>query len=146
MKKCYLDANVLISFINEESLFYQKTKVLLFNLRKEDFQLRLSTLTIDETLYALKKHFLLKKCQKETLYLSLKKFLKQILSLPTLNIINPLVDKKLQIEVVNLMQKYNFSPRDAYHLFTAITNDIDCLATFDKDFERIKEVKVVGLE
>lgn len=145
MKKCYLDANVLISFINEESLFYQKTKILLFNLRKEDFQFRLSALTIDETLHALKKYFLSKKYQPATLFLSLKKILKQILSLPNLDIINPPTDKQLQVEVINLMQKYNLSPRDAFHLFTVIANDIDCLATFDEDFSQVKEVEIIGL-
>lgn len=142
----YLDVNILVYFLNKESSFNKKAEILLSQAIDEDITLVVSPLTLDEFLHALQKIFLQQKIDSKIIWKNLDKSLDSVLSLPNLDIVSPSLGKEKQKEVLFLMKKYNLLPRDAYHLFTVITNDIDCLATFDKDFSKVKEVKVVGLE
>jgi len=41
------------------------------------------------------------------------------------------------------MEKYDLCPRDAYHLLTMIYNKIDSFATFDTDFNKVFEDKLI---
>ena len=46
-------------------------------------------------------------------------------------------DKDHLPEIMRLMRKYNLKPRDAYHLLTMLENEIEYIATYDKDFDKV---------
>jgi len=58
-------------------------------------------------------------------------------------LVNSPTGLKDQIKVVEYMEKYNLCPRDAYHLLTMIYNKIDSFATFDTDFNKVFEDKLI---
>lgn len=142
MKKCYLDANVLICYKNEESLLFEEAKELITSLIEDSYKIYLSPLVLDEFLHPIQ--FLLKKKKIKKIYPVLKKALKDILSLPNLEIVNPPLEKAAQLRVVSLMKKFNLKARDAYHLLAMQENHIPSFATFDNDFKIVFEKKVVG--
>lgn len=141
MKKCYLDSNVLIYFKNEDSPQHQIVSELLVNLRKQGFLIHISSLVLDEFLYAMK--FILKRKKNENLYIHLEQALRDILDIPAMQIIHPSEDKKAHLEVVRYMEKYYLSPRDAYHLLTMQGNGIESFATFDTDFKKVFAAKIL---
>jgi len=144
MKKCYLDSNVLINFKNVQSPFHQETKKLLTKLTNASWKLYISSLTLDEFLYQLRRIFLYQK--QKNIFQKLSLALKSILDLPRLTLINPSVSKKKHLEIVEYMKVYNLRPRDAYHFLTMKENKIKHLFTFDKDFKKvIKAGEIVSL-
>lgn len=143
-KKCYLDANVLVYLLNKKDKSHKRAAILLHSLILNNFDLYISSLVIDEVLYALRP-YMIKTYGQRLIWQKLEFILKHILQLPNLKLANPSIVLQEQMQVVNLMKKYNISPRDAYHLFIVLCNNIDSLATFDQDFSKVKEVEVVGL-
>lgn len=140
MKKCYLDANVLIHLKNKDSSEHDRALSLLITLIKEQFALYITPLIIDEFIHTM---FFLKRIKKLTGTIDLRNDLQELLDLPRLSIINPPVDKSSQLLVLDFMQKYKVRPRDAYHLLTMLSNSIDIFATFDKDFNKVFAAKIL---
>lgn len=143
IKTCYLDANTLIYFKNEDSPFYSKTLSLIEYLVDDNYHLFISSLAIDEFLYGFKFHLGNKKIKKKDIFISLNKALLEILALPNLELINPPTEKNLQLKVVEMMKEFNLFPRDAYHLLMMIENKIKFFATFDNDFENVFKKKII---
>jgi len=141
MKACYLDANVLIAFKNEESPFHSRSISLLENLLKKGYLLVVSPLVLDEFLYVVA--YLLKIKKEKNLYKKLNKNLKDILQL--VKVVNPPTSRKGQLKVVELMEKYNLHPRDAFHLLVILFAKIEACATFDKDFVEVEKKKLVRI-
>lgn len=134
MKKCYLDSNVLINFKNVQSPFHQETKELLTKLANASYKLYISSLTLDEFLYQLQQILLYQK--QRNIFPKLSLALKSILDLPRLNLVNPSVNKKKHLRIIDYMKNYGLRPRDAYHLLVMKENKIRHLATFDQDFKK----------
>ena len=123
---CYLDANILISFLQKDSPFHQKAKNLIRTIRTSQLSPTISPLCLDEFLY----NFPGSQTQK---FLAFKKILK----LPNLNIINPPTDPKGQIKILKITKKFRLGPRDSYHILTMKYNKIKYFATFDHDFDLV---------
>lgn len=134
MGKCYLDANVLIYFVQKKSPFHQKSLSVLTSIIKSKLKLIpvISPLCLDEFLY----HIHGKISQKTI-------DLKSILKIPNLAIVNPSVKPKDQMKVLRLMDKFKLRPRDAYHLLTMQSNKIKYFATFDNDFNSVFSASLV---
>lgn len=143
IKTCYLDANTLIYFKNEDSPFYSKTSILIEHLVIEDYRLFISSLVIDEFLYGFKFHLGNKKIKKKDIFISLNKALLEILALPNLELVNPPSGKNFQLKVIEMMKDFNLFPRDAYHLLMMIENKIKFFATFDDDFKEAFRKKII---
>lgn len=143
IKACYLDANTLIYFKNEDSPFYSKTLTLIEYLVNENYRLFILSLVIDEFLYGFKFHLGNKKIKKKDIFISLNKALLEILTLPNLALINPPSEKNLQLKVIEIMKDFNLFPRDSYHLLMMIENRIKFFATFDNDFENVFKKKII---
>ena len=143
MNKCYLDANILIYFKNEESPFFPQAKKIITTLVEKDFSLFVSPLTLDEFLHGLKLQLALKKVNPGVTFTLLSRSMKEIMELPSLTIINPPVSPQEQLQVVSFMQKFGLKPRDAYHLLTIQTHAITYFATLDNDFLKIFQKKIV---
>src|SRR3989337_1511556 len=108
MKKCYLDANVLIYAKNESALQHAKALKKLEMLAKNEFELYISPLIIDEFIHTL---LFLKSLNKKGFEINeLKQDLLELLDLPRINIINPPIDQKSQFLVLEFMQKYSLGP------------------------------------
>ena len=143
MKKCYLDANALVYFCNRQSAKHQQTVALLTRLMREEYNLYISPLCIDEFLHSLKQLFFQNKSMEE-IWEQLNYALEGVLAIPRLLIIHTSSEKDKQKEVEQLMRQYNMSPRDAYHLFTMHSHYLDCLATFDKDFSKVTTITIIS--
>jgi predicted nucleic acid-binding protein len=135
MKKCYLDSNVLVYFKDEKSLYHKKVIEKFIFLIKNDFYFYVSSLVLDEFLYVFR--YFLEKNEKKDIFSKLKKALTEILAIPNLSIVSLSKEKEKQIEVISYMERYDLSPRDAYHLMIMKENAIDYFFTFDKDFELV---------
>lgn len=140
MKICYLDANLLAYYSNKNSPFHQKVRQLLKKLTAEEYELALSSLCLDEYIHT---SLRFSEESKQNSLASLKKTLRKIFKLPKLRLINAPLETKKHLKVVNLIAKYNFQPRDAYHLFIMLENKIKNFATFDNDFKKAFDSGVV---
>lgn len=134
MKKCYLDANLLFYWQDPKSPFNTVANDIINRLVEKEYLLFLSSLVLDEYLYTcLRFSGKSKKDMKNSLKLSMRRLIK----IPHLQLINPPLDEKKHLRVVDLIAKYNLRPRDAYHLFIMMENKIKFLTTFDSDFEKV---------
>lgn len=140
--KCYLDTNVLVYFNLKQSPKHPQAVFLLKNLVKHKVQLYISSLVIDEFLNALVRSF--RFYRKKLDFGVLREVLKNTLALPDLKIVNPPLVKGAHQKVVSFMEKFNLRPRDAYHLLTMQTNNIQFFATFDDDFRGVFRKKVIS--
>ena len=141
MQKCYLDSNILVYFKDELSPFHQQVVLHLNSLIKQEFQFSISSLVLDEFIYAFKYGLLQKK--EKRLFSELKRAMNEIFLLPRLNLVNPPLDFKKQRSVVVLMGKYHLGPRDAYHLLIMKSNQIDSFFTFDQGFKEVFANKII---
>lgn len=136
MNKCYLDSNILIYLKDSSSINHNKTVKNVRNLIKNRTRLFLSPLCLDETIHAFgiifKKNFGI-----------VTKVIDEILSIPRLEIVNPPTSIDENKRVLSLMKEYDLQPRDAYHLLTMQTNNIDGFATFDNDFKKVFASKLI---
>lgn len=141
MQKCYLDSNFLVYIKNENSPYFQRASSLICELISKEVVLYISPLALDEFLHS----FLMELRQKNyiDIYSGLQKALDSILKLPKLCLINPPVEIEAQKRIVGLMKKYQLRARDAYHLLTMVYNKIDSFATFDSDFKKVFEDKLI---
>lgn len=135
MKTCYLDANILTFLGNVHSPLYQKVADIINNLIQQEYQLVCSSLTLDEYFHTVMRF---SKDPREEISRSLKKAFKKLLKL-NLKLINPSLDEKKHLKVIDLIIKYNLHARDAYHLFIMLENKVKFLATFDSDFDKVFE-------
>lgn len=134
MKKCCLDANLLVYFQDPQSPSNQEATAIIQKLTEESYEIIISSLVLDEYLYtSLKFSGKSRKEMKE----SLTKSLKRIFKLKNIILVNPGLELKKHLKVINLMVKYNLQPRDAYHLFIMLENKVKFLATFDSDFDKV---------
>lgn len=142
MTKCYLDSNVLIYFKDERSIGFARSRELIEKLTSQHISLCVSPLCLDEFLYEVGKA-LRKKTPEKDFFANLAKSLASILELPDLSIVNPPTNINHHIEIVSFMKTYSLRPRDAYHLLTIQSNDIDSFATFDTDFTKVFAAKLL---
>lgn len=142
-QKCYLDSNFLVYLKNEDAKEHEAALAILKNLFRRDFGIYISSLCLDEFIYVV--NHLLQKPQNERTKV-IKTVLREMLSLPNLEIINGPTDKDLHLSIPELMEKYTLKPRDAYHLLIMKYNQIKHLATFDNDFKKVfKNKEIMGL-
>ena len=141
MTKCYLDSNVLIYFKNSGSVNFSRSRDLLSKLEYEGTLLYISPLCLDEFLYQTSKN--LKAVGSKNHFSDLKETLTSVLNLPNISIINPPSEINSQLEVIDLMETFSLHPRDAYHLLTMQANEIDGFATFDTDFRKVFQAKLL---
>ena len=133
MKKCYLDANVLIYFKDEDSSHHNLSVETITKLTKEGVNLVISPLVLDEFLYVLQ--YLLRKSENKNKILT--KALSDVLQLPHLKLISPPIEKEAQHFVLSYMENFNLRPRDAYHLLTMTYHEVTHFVTFDTDFASV---------
>lgn len=132
MKSCYLDANLLVYYQDRKSPFYDQTKLIIANLLMQGFELLISPLALDEYEYTVWRSFTTSKAE---IIKNLRIGIRKIMKIPGIKLINPPLEFKRHLKVLNLMAKYQLKPRDAYHLFIMLENKVKYLTTFDHDFD-----------
>lgn len=135
-KTCYLDTNILVYFADRDSPRHQLAINTLSELGDNEFRLYISPLVLDEFIHAIVMIHR-QNARKRIRSSQLQAFLKQILALPKLEIVNPPTAERFHLQVPDLMEKFKLGARDAYHLQTIKTNRIKYLATFDSDFNPV---------
>lgn len=137
-RACYLDANVLVFFVNSSSLFHQEAVELLEYAVEQRFVLNISSLVIDEAVHAMKRTLASSpRIGKNRADGALKEALEMILSLPDLTIVQPPTSVAKNAKVIGLMKMYSLRARDAFHLLTMQEHHISYYATFDSDFDAV---------
>lgn len=143
MKKCYLDSNVLVYLKDNNSPHQRAATKLLTLFTPFEYELYISSLTIDEflhsSLFILRQHNIARDDQFQRLDTELK----SIMQIPQLRIVNPPTNKEINRHVIELMRDFHLNPRDAYHLLTMQENNIEEFATFDTDFKRVFDQKIL---
>jgi len=144
-----LDTNILYNYLFETPLTEKATGVLL-----EADELYVSTMVLNELHYSAMR----RKAQKElgiTSYRKLKEFLAREGYGPfhedfraieeTLNLleVSTLQDSQNWGLIKRLMFRYSLLPNDATILATCIEHGLDALATFDEDYRKVQEVKIL---
>ena len=125
----------MIYFKDVSSPYHQESVALIEKLVAEKFGIFISPLCLDEYLHAVALY--LKNLKSKNFEVELKDYLKSILLIPNLNLVNPSKNKDLQTKVVDFMVSFFLRPRDAYHLFIMKENKIKFIATFDNDFKQV---------
>lgn len=135
MRKCYLDSNILLYLKNAASPHHRDAAKITQKLITGNTSLYVSSLGLDEFMHTFL--YEVRRNGSKNPYDDLQTAVEDIIELPELSIVNPPSDPKSQVRVVGLMKQYTLHPRDAYHLLTMQSNDIDGFATFDTDFARV---------
>ncbi len=131
----YLDANIFIfAALNTENEG-AKAVALLTKIQLGEEHAITSALTFDEVFWEVKKNRGLEKALETT---------EAMLNFPNLEIIP--ADKETVSSAINLIRKHNLAPRDALHAATALAEKVECIATTDAHFSKIKEIKIKGLQ
>ncbi len=133
MKK-YLDSNVFLYPLLYEDDKARAAKEIVRDFVSKKFLAYTSVLTWDEFVYILKRER-----GKEIAEAESDKFLK----LPNLLFLD--IKKSLLFKAQELIKNYNLKPRDAIHAASAIVNDINEIISDEEDFDKIKEIKRIGL-
>lgn len=137
MMKCYIDANVLVSYQLSKSPFHSASKNILKKLYRDRVETYTSPLALDEYTHAIKRVLLHKKLQ--PIDRILQQTLHNITALRNVKLINPPPNMDAQKLILDYMKNYSLKPRDAYHLLTMKHHTISHFATFDTDFKKVFE-------
>jgi predicted nucleic acid-binding protein len=145
MKKCYLDSNVLIYFLNQGCKQHQRSKQIIQELILQEFTFVASGLVLDEVLYIFTQFS--KQCRQTKVGENNNiNQLQQILNLLeqklAIKLINIQPQFSIHSKITNLMRDYQLQPRDAYHLLHCLQNQVHHLVTFDKDFYSLSKSPV----
>ncbi len=129
----YVDSNVFLYPVLYESEAIGEAKA------SKDFLLKISQgiveaytsiITWDEIVWVIRKVFGLSVSVEQG---------KKFLEFPGLRLLG--VKRSTIQRAQELMEKYEIKPRDAIHVATALENDITTIVSYDKDFDRISEVR-----
>jgi len=89
-----------------------------------------ATITWDEVVWVVRKMFGLK----PSIELGRK-----LLVFPNLKLLN--IKRSVVLRAQRLMEKYKIKPRDAIHAATALENGIETIVSYDRDFDKLDEIK-----
>ena len=131
----YLDANIFIYAVGNDD---HKSKICIEIIKKlirKEIKGETSLLTWDEFIHGVRRQYGRSVAVEEG-----KKFLK----FPNLLFLE--VDKNIISKAQELIEQYNLRPRDALHASPAILNNINEIISDDSDFDKIKEIKRIGLK
>jgi len=134
----YLDANVFIFPVIEDEKIDKRVKLskeILSKISEGTLDAATSSLTWDEVVWTVRKFI----GEKESIDEG-----KKFLNFPNLKILS--IDESVISEAQRILEKYNLKPRDSIHAACAIKNGIKEIVSDDPDFDRIPELKRIGLE
>ena len=129
----YVDSNVFLYPIIYKPETVEEAR------ESKDFLLKISeglvdaytaTITWNEVVWVVRKIFGLK----ASIELGRK-----FLEFPNLKLLN--IKRSVVLRAQRLMEKYKIKPRDAIHAATALENGIETIVSYDRDFDKLEEIK-----
>ena len=129
----YVDSNVFLYPIVYRLETVEEAK------GSKDFLLKISegsveactaTITWDEIVWVIRRIFGLK---------SSIELGRKFLEFPNLKFLS--VKRSVILRAQRLMEKYKIKPRDAIHAATALENNIETIVSYDRDFDKLEEIK-----
>ena len=141
MTTCYLDANVLVYFVDTDGLFHLESVELVESFGSKGIKPIISTLVLDEFLYAIR---FLVGANNLGRFRAMEVLLSKVFVINDVGLVNPSTDFFDQLSVVGYMEEFGLKPRDAYHLMTMVENGVEYFATFDNDFDGVFEAGLVS--
>ncbi|MEM2368534.1 MAG: type II toxin-antitoxin system VapC family toxin [Candidatus Bathyarchaeia archaeon] len=129
----YIDSNVFLYPIIYEPKTVgeaKKSRDLLLKIALGEVEAYTSVITWDEIVWVVRKVFDLESSLEQG---------RRFLSFPNLKFLA--VKRSIILKAQELLEKYKIKPRDAIHAATALENKITNIASYDKDFDVIKEIK-----
>ena len=130
----YLDTNVFISALSPEEI-NKEAHAILVKIANGKVNAATSCLTWDELVWGLRKFF-----SKDIITKTGRNFL----ALPNLILLN--VDSNVVSMAQTIVEKYTIAPRAALHAAAAIRNGAEFIISDDRDFDKIKEIKRLGIK
>src|SRR3989344_5768223 len=116
----YIDANVFIFAFADNGQNGEFSRKILEIVESQSIAAATSSLTIDEVLWSLSKEI----PKKEAILAC-----RTILKIKGLRVLN--IDKKIILESLNIVEKYNLKPRDSIHVAAMILNKINEIVSSD---------------
>lgn len=146
--KIYLDANFLVAYFVNNHADHSASKIVFFNLLKQNSSLYVSTLGLDEAYYKIYEVSQVNDVHRKPIknfYVILKNVLSQLQTLSNMNIIQ--FENDFQKGVENSIENigsFNLRPRDAFHLAYMQDLGIKHIITKDKKFGHISGITVMN--
>lgn len=134
---CYLDSNVLISYLDAKAEFHQPAADLMLDLIHQGAKMMISPLVLDEVFYVVQHQLKMRLENESELWSILNQQLEVILGFADLEVVVTPATANFQRQALAAMKNYKLAPRDAYHLCTAQHHSATHIATFDHDFDPI---------
>ena len=146
--KIYLDANFLVAYFVNNHSDHNASKILFFNLLKQNSSLYISTLGLDEAWFkiweASQPNTTNRKPFKD-FYSIFKGVLTQLQNLSTMNIIQFENDFHRVVEnSIENIGNFSLRPRDAFHLAYMQDLGINQIITKDKKFDHVSGITVTS--
>ncbi len=130
----YIDSNVFIfAALNNEELG-NSAKLILEKVENRSIEASTSSLTFDEVVWIVKKN----RSFEDAVSIG-----EAFLGMEGLHLID--VNQDLLALAISIMKKYKTDPRDSIHAATAITQKADIVISEDSDFDKITEIKRIGI-
>lgn len=127
----FIDTNIFLRYFErEDELAYRKTEMLFTEIVNGNITGISTSLVIAEVIWVLEKFY---GWHKEEICNNIELILK------TPNI--RFVERNILIEAINLYKEKNISFIDAYNYFFMKANGVDEIYSFDKDFDRLPDIK-----
>jgi len=133
--RIFIDTNVFISVFNLDSTFFKEASNLINMLDTKNKTGVVSPYVINEAHY-----FFLRKYGQEIAL----RLCQDILKMKRIALIDLELSSTDVVDILDLAKRYNLKTFDAYHAYYCKKLGIKKIATFDKDFKKIKWLKVVG--
>lgn len=134
-KRVFLDANIFIDSLNNESARYMKASAFMEGLGVKEEIGVITSYIINELHY----YFFRTDGKKESFNIC-----SSIIKMDRIQIEDILFDKACLVEIMEISRQYNLRTFDAYHAFYCKKLGIKKIATFDKDFKKIPWLEVVS--
>ena len=148
----YLDANFLIAYFVDSHDDHNASKLLFFNLLQQDCVTYISTLGLDEAWYKIYE-VMQKDVPKEKrkpiqeFYSEIKQILESIKKLPQ-NIKIVQFENNFNVGIQHAVEnigKFNFRPRDAFHLAYMQDLNLEAIITKNKkEFDKVPNLQVIS--
>ncbi|ARD85216.1 PIN-domain RNase, VapC-type toxin [Ferroplasma acidiphilum] len=130
----YIDSNVFIfAALNNEELG-NSAKLILEKVENRSIEASTSSLTFDEVVWIVKKN----RSFEDAVSIG-----EAFLGMEGLHLID--VNQDLLALAISIMKKYKTYPRDSIHAATAITQKAAVVVSEDSDFDKITEIKRIGI-
>ena len=129
----YVDSNIFlypIIYKLEAIEEARESKDFLLKISEGSVEACTATITWDEIVWVIRRIFGLK---------SSIELGRKFLEFPNLKFLS--VKRSVILRAQRLMEKYKIKPRDAIHAATALENNIETIVSYDRDFDKLEEIK-----